>query len=75
MGKSAFNIVKFLISIIGIFFDIGFMIQHYCLYRYAVHYDMKKQVYVVKKGKRDELTEMVQAKLECIQVMENIQSN
>eukprot|EP00347_Sterkiella_histriomuscorum_P022883 403336799 len=75
VGQSAFNIVKFLISIIGVLFDIGFMIQHYCLYSYAVYNDQKKQVYEVRKGKRDELTEMVQAKLENIQGLENLQSN
>ena len=29
----AFNIVKFLLGVIAVFFDIIFLVQHYCLYR------------------------------------------
>ncbi|CDW86335.1 UNKNOWN [Stylonychia lemnae] len=74
LGKSAFNLVKCLLSCIGIIFDIAFMIQHYWLYKYAVNYDIKKQEYGVKRDKRGELTEMVQAKLQNFEVLENLQS-
>lgn len=32
-GDAGFNIVKFLLSVFAIFFDIVFLIQHYVLYR------------------------------------------
>ena len=31
----AFNMVKFMLSILSIFFDTIFLIQHYCLYRHS----------------------------------------
>lgn len=31
-GKGAFNVVKFMLSVMSIFFDTIFLIQHYCLY-------------------------------------------
>jgi cystinosin len=34
-GKGAFNVVKFILSVMSIFFDTIFLIQHYCLYRSA----------------------------------------
>jgi uncharacterized protein with PQ loop repeat len=34
-GDAGFNIVKFLLSVIAMFFDLIFMFQHYCLYRDA----------------------------------------
>lgn len=35
-GDEAFNVVKFMLSIMSIFFDIIFMFQHYVLYRHKV---------------------------------------
>ena len=35
-GDDSFNIVKFMLSIMSIFFDIIFMIQHFILYRHAI---------------------------------------
>lgn len=32
IGAGAFNFVKFILSILSIFFDTIFLIQHYCLY-------------------------------------------
>jgi hypothetical protein len=34
-GAGAFNVVKFILSVMSIFFDTVFLIQHYCLYRSA----------------------------------------
>jgi hypothetical protein len=34
-GAGAFNVVKFILSVMSIFFDTIFLIQHYCLYRSA----------------------------------------
>ena len=33
-GAGAFNLIKFILSIVSIFFDLIFMFQHYVLYRH-----------------------------------------
>ena len=43
-GGEAFNIVKFLLSILSVFFDTIFLIQHYVLYRSAWQKNKKKEL-------------------------------
>jgi len=49
VGYNLFNLVKCLLSCIGIIFDTAFIIQHYVLYKYAVNCDHKKKLYGIKK--------------------------
>lgn len=48
-GDTGFNIVKFLLSVFAMSFDIIFMVQHYILYRGA-HESLKK-----RKDRKDAL--------------------
>ncbi len=65
-GDEAFNVVKFALSFLSIFYDIVFLIQHYVLYRKAVETDDEKSEHLKKELKRDEINDSVSKKLSKI---------
>lgn len=67
---SSFNLVKFSLAIVSIFFDLLFILQHFVLYKNEVVKDSVKQRYEENRVHRVEMNELVQLKLRDLGALE-----
>jgi cystinosin len=63
VGTSSFNLVKFSLAVVSIFFDLLFLLQHFLLYKAEVQKDNVKQKYEENRIHRIEMNEIISLKL------------